>query len=109
MRSAEAQDEKTLILEDFGATARPVRTTANYRGHGVQQTNAEEEIFARLASGKRNHVIARELSLSTNTISNHVASILAKLHIDNRIQRLIKRQGVAVRVDAERNRRVAVA
>ena len=32
------------------------------------------------------HEIACELDLSTNTVSNHIASILAKLHLDNRIQ-----------------------
>jgi two-component system, NarL family, nitrate/nitrite response regulator NarL len=49
-------------------------------------TDRELEIFKRLASGKSNHEIARDLSLSPNTVSNHVASILAKLHLENRIQ-----------------------
>ena len=49
-------------------------------------TNRELEIFKRLASGKSNHEIARDLSLSANTVANHVASILAKLHLENRIQ-----------------------
>ncbi|MGO9904529.1 MAG: LuxR C-terminal-related transcriptional regulator [Solirubrobacteraceae bacterium] len=30
--------------------------------------------------------MAHELSLSTNTVANHIASILAKLHLENRIQ-----------------------
>jgi DNA-binding NarL/FixJ family response regulator len=49
-------------------------------------TDRELEIFKRLASGKSNHEIARELSLSPNTVANHVASILAKLHLENRVQ-----------------------
>ena len=49
-------------------------------------TNRELEIFKRLASGKSNHEIARDLSLSPNTVANHVASILVKLHLENRIQ-----------------------
>lgn len=49
-------------------------------------TDRELEIFKRLASGDSNHEIARELSLSTNTVANHIASILAKLHLENRIQ-----------------------
>jgi len=44
------------------------------------------EIFTQLASGNSNHQIARELSVSTNTVANHIASILAKLHLENRIQ-----------------------
>jgi DNA-binding NarL/FixJ family response regulator len=60
-------------------------------------TPRELEIFTRLASGKSNHEIADELSLSTNTISNHIASILAKLHLDNRIQAAVQavRSGIS--------------
>jgi DNA-binding NarL/FixJ family response regulator len=39
-----------------------------------------------LRSGDSNQHIAHDLDLSTNTISNHIASILSKLHLDNRIQ-----------------------
>jgi len=49
-------------------------------------TDRELEIFTQLASGKSNHEIARDLSLSPNTVANHIASILAKLHLENRIQ-----------------------
>jgi DNA-binding NarL/FixJ family response regulator len=55
-------------------------------------TVRELEIFERLASGASNREIGKDLSLSTNTISNHIASILAKLHLDNRIQAAV--QGV---------------
>jgi DNA-binding NarL/FixJ family response regulator len=60
-------------------------------------TERELEIFARLASGKSNQEIARELSLSTNTVANHIASILAKLHLDNRIQAAVEavRSGIS--------------
>jgi two-component system, NarL family, nitrate/nitrite response regulator NarL len=37
-------------------------------------------------SGKSNYEIAREVSLSPNTVANHIARILAKLHLENRIQ-----------------------
>jgi DNA-binding NarL/FixJ family response regulator len=49
-------------------------------------TERELAIFTRLASGRSNQEIADELSLSTNTVHNHISSILAKLHLDNRIQ-----------------------
>jgi DNA-binding NarL/FixJ family response regulator len=60
-------------------------------------TERELEIFTKLASGKNNHDIARELSLSTNTATNHIASILAKLHPDNRIQAAVQavRSGIS--------------
>jgi DNA-binding NarL/FixJ family response regulator len=49
-------------------------------------TPRELEIFTLLASGESNEQIGRRLSLSTHTVSNHVKSILAKLHLENRIQ-----------------------
>jgi DNA-binding NarL/FixJ family response regulator len=65
----------------------PVKTSAIAAGTiRAALTDRELEIFKRLASGKSNHEIARDLSLSPNTVANHVASILAKLHLENRIQ-----------------------
>jgi DNA-binding NarL/FixJ family response regulator len=53
-------------------------------------TARELEIFTRLASGESNPQIARDLSVSTYTVSNHIKSILAKLHLDNRIQAAVQ-------------------
>jgi two-component system nitrate/nitrite response regulator NarL len=66
----------------------PITTTSHDAASAIRAalTQRELEIFGRLASGRTNHDIARELSLSTNTVHNHIASILAKLHLDNRIQ-----------------------
>jgi DNA-binding NarL/FixJ family response regulator len=60
-------------------------------------TDRELEIFTHLASGKSNQEIAHQLSLSTNTIANHIASILAKLHLENRIQAAVQavRSGIS--------------
>ena len=60
-------------------------------------TDRELEIFKQLASGKSNVEIARDLSLSPNTVANHVAGILAKLHVENRIQAAVEavRSGIA--------------
>jgi DNA-binding NarL/FixJ family response regulator len=60
-------------------------------------TVRELEIFTLLASGKSNHEIGSDLALSTNTISNHIASILHKLHLDNRIQAAVQavRSGIS--------------
>jgi DNA-binding NarL/FixJ family response regulator len=53
-------------------------------------TERELEIFKCLASGESNHEIGRAFSLSENTVKNHVASILAKLQLDNRIQAAVQ-------------------
>jgi DNA-binding NarL/FixJ family response regulator len=60
-------------------------------------TDRELEILKQLASGKSNHEIARDLSVSPNTVANHVAGILAKLHLENRIQAAVEavRSGIS--------------
>jgi DNA-binding NarL/FixJ family response regulator len=60
-------------------------------------TERELEVFKLLASGKGNHEIGRELLLSENTVKNHIASILAKLQLDNRIQAAVEavRSGIS--------------
>jgi DNA-binding NarL/FixJ family response regulator len=49
-------------------------------------TTRELDILTRLAGGERNRDIGDELCLSEHTVKNHVASILAKLHLANRTQ-----------------------
>ena len=77
----------------------PVTTTSDNAASAIRAalTERELEIFERLASGGSNHDIAHELSLSTNTVHNHIASILAKLHLDNRIQAAVQavRSGIS--------------
>lgn len=76
------------VATDSGNTANAIRAALTPR---------ELEIFTRLASGASNHDIAHELGLSTNTVSNHIASILAKLHLENRIQLAVQavRSGIS--------------
>ena len=49
-------------------------------------TKRELEIFRRLPTGESNRQIGTVFALSENTVKNHVASILTKLKLDNRIQ-----------------------
>jgi DNA-binding NarL/FixJ family response regulator len=51
-----------------------------------QLTPRESEVLRLLAAGLENSEIARELVISTRTARNHVASILEKLQMQNRIQ-----------------------
>src|SRR3954465_1121380 len=46
----------------------------------------EIEVLRLLAAGKGNAEIAEELFISPKTVKNHIASILVKLQIENRIQ-----------------------
>ena len=75
------------LLERIRETDIPITTSQDAAGAiRAALTERELEIFTLLASGKSNKQIGRELCLSTNTVSNHIKSILAKLHLENRIQ-----------------------
>ena len=52
----------------------------------VDLTTREVDVLKLIACGKENSAIAQELYISPKTVKNHVASILEKLAIENRIQ-----------------------
>jgi DNA-binding NarL/FixJ family response regulator len=56
----------------------------------VPLTDRERQVLALIVEGHDNAAIARELVISQNTVKNHVASILDKLDVDNRIQAAVK-------------------
>ena len=76
------------LLERIRALDLPVAASYDSAAVAIRAalTERELEIFTRLASGRSNQTIAHDLALSSNTVANHIASILAKLHLDNRIQ-----------------------
>lgn len=49
-------------------------------------TARQRDVLWLLAEGKSNKVIARQLGMSENTVRNHVAAILARLAVDNRLE-----------------------
>jgi DNA-binding NarL/FixJ family response regulator len=49
-------------------------------------SDREIEVLRLLAAGKGNAEIAQDLFISPKTVKNHIASILVKLQIENRIQ-----------------------
>lgn len=76
------------LLDHIRENSIPVTTTSQTAADSIRATLTarELEIFRMLASGKTNQQIGRELQLSTNTVRNHIKSILDKLQLDNRIQ-----------------------
>jgi DNA-binding NarL/FixJ family response regulator len=66
---------------------RQVRPPAHFADEPVGQlTPREAEVLQLLAAGMENSEIAADLVISTRTARNHVASILEKLQMQNRIQ-----------------------
>ena len=53
-------------------------------------TGREIEVLSILAKGKSNLEIAKELFVSVHTIKAHVASILSKLEVEDRLHAAIK-------------------
>ena len=74
-----------------GRVVARLRETGGSRGEQKRQLDAdlttrELEVLKLIARGKENSAIAQELYISPKTVKNHVASILEKLAIENRIQ-----------------------
>ena len=49
-------------------------------------TRREREVLRLLAQGRENSAIAAELVISSSTVKTHIAHLLAKLNLDNRVQ-----------------------
>jgi DNA-binding NarL/FixJ family response regulator len=59
------------------------------KGELAQLTPRELEVLRLMARGLANHEIADTLKLSESTIKTHVAHILDKLQLDNRVQAVV--------------------
>ncbi|HEY8163226.1 MAG TPA: response regulator transcription factor [Methylocystis sp.] len=53
-------------------------------------TERERDVLNRVAAGKGNREIAREMGLAEGTVKNHVSTILAKLHLRSRTELAIR-------------------
>jgi len=49
-------------------------------------TRREREVLGLVANGLTNGEIARQLSITEHTVKSHLAKILGKLRVDNRVQ-----------------------
>ncbi len=57
---------------------------------GADLTPRERELLALMTRGLNNQEIAAELSVALPTVKFHITNILAKLHVDNRTEAVIK-------------------
>ena len=75
----------TLLLGRLREQAQAQRDVAV-----MHLSERELDVLGLLADGKANHEIAEALYISPSTVRNHVANILAKLHVDNRVQAAVR-------------------
>jgi DNA-binding NarL/FixJ family response regulator len=54
-----------------------------------QLTSRERDVLERIAAGKSNSAIARELTLASKTISNRVSAVFGKLGVADRAQAIV--------------------
>lgn len=74
-----------LATTEGDAQVRPARVTPRAEPTGSLSPR-EREVLALVAEGRSNKAIAEALYVSPNTIKSHVASLLAKLHAETRVQ-----------------------
>jgi two-component system, NarL family, nitrate/nitrite response regulator NarL len=88
------------ILKEFAA-----RASTNSATTAIDElTEREKEVLQLLAAGLTNKEIGTRLDIAENTVKNHLKNILAKLHLQNRVQAatLAIQQGlVAIKSPAE--------
>lgn len=75
------------IADRLSVLIRPA--TGQYYYPFPQLTNRERDVLDRIAAGKSNTAIARELALASKTISNRVSTIFGKLGVADRAQAIV--------------------
>ncbi|HYL81692.1 MAG TPA: response regulator transcription factor [Candidatus Acidoferrum sp.] len=80
------------ILGEFGRRVKGEQT----EDPAARLTPREREVLQLLTQGSTNKEIANSLCVSENTVKNHLKNILAKLHLQNRVQAVAfaLRQGI---------------
>lgn len=56
----------------------------------MELTKRETQVLEKIFEGKSNHEISEELIVSINTVKTHVAHILKKKNVKNRVQLISK-------------------
>jgi len=80
---------KKLLIEESANN-----TDAFYNG-GL--TARETQVIDCVAQGKCDKIIARELSISPNTVKNHLSHIFSKLNISDRLQLALLYHGIKIK------------
>lgn len=73
------------ILNEFAAQATRAREVPAPEPYD-DLTPREREVLSLVAGGATNREIAAALTLTENTVKNHLRNILEKLHMENRVQ-----------------------
>jgi DNA-binding NarL/FixJ family response regulator len=82
----EAAISRTSAIKILDEFARLARNHSGTVPSHEQLSTRELEVLTLLTKGTTNKEIAAVLSISENTVKNHLQNILVKLHLENRVQ-----------------------
>ena len=72
------------VLEEFSRRGDPAQESLEVAEESL--SDREREVLQLVAEGLTNQEIGERLCLSENTIKKHLANVLDKLHLSNRVQ-----------------------
>ena len=82
----EASISRLMAAKLLGEFSRQGNQQAAPNGRQTELSIREEEVLGLVAQGRSNKEIAAALTISENTVKNHLKNILGKLHLENRVQ-----------------------
>ena len=85
--AAEADTEPGVMFLHEQAAPEPHQQVGSLERLGL--TPRQKDVLALLLQGKPNKLIARELSLSVETVKDHVAAVLRALNVNSRTQAVL--------------------
>lgn len=74
------------ILAEFARYASQEHTSTVSGGYKSDLSAREKEVLKLISKGLSNKEISQVLSVTENTVKNHLRNILEKLHLENRVQ-----------------------
>lgn len=74
----------TRLLQSF--TAAGTSSKIGNQHSSVSLTSREEEVIVALAGGLTNHELSEHLHISLSTVKTHIASLMSKLGVRNRVE-----------------------
>jgi DNA-binding NarL/FixJ family response regulator len=83
--AGEAPISGVMAAKMLAELARPAKV-ASERFAPESLSDREQEVLRCLATGLSNREIAEKLVISENTVKKHLRNVLAKLHVENRVQ-----------------------
>jgi DNA-binding NarL/FixJ family response regulator len=89
------------ITSDRATSPGMVERALESESRGLRMlSERQRQVFALLARGLSNKMIARELNVTEGTVKTHVATIFDVLNVHNRVSAIAKARALALEQDA---------